>query len=238
MGYETVTILDLKSGIPRLTIDSGTRVYGLRVCGDSVIVVGEGQIVTWNLPAGNSFPDPRANINDSVRTTKFDHPPFPPLPPRPTTSVSPDLHHVAIVEGRGLDSCLHLYDVPTGRRLASVPTGSEPSPWFAADGPRVWCVTDSGEAELWEIVEDSESNGTRLEHLDSTTHPPDGFPWLPSPSGYSVKDGRWVLGPDEKRLLWLPPHWRSDGWNRMWDGRFLALLDRELPEPVILELDK
>ena len=238
MGDETITVLDLKSGSPRLTIDSGMRVYGLRVGGDSIVVVGEGKIVTWKLPAGDAVPNPRANIDDSIRTATFGHPPFPPLPLRPTTSVSPDLHYVAIVEGRGLDSYLHLYDVPTGRRLASVHMGSEPSPWFAADGPQVWCVTDSGEAELWEIVEDSESDGTRLEHLDSTTRPPDGFPWRPSPSGYSVKDGRWLLSPSGKRLLWLPPHWRSDGWNRMWGGRFLALLDRELPEPVILELDK
>ena len=237
MGDKTVTVLDLKLDTPRLTIDMGTRIYGLRVGGDSIVVVGEGKIVTWKLPAGDAVPNPRANIDDSIRTATFGHPPFPPLPLRPTTSVSPDLHYVAIVEGRELDSCLHLYDVPTGQRLASVPMELYSSPWFTTDGRQVYCAADGGEVALWEIIRDNESNGIRLERRDSTPHPPDGFPWRPSPSGYSVEDGRWVLGPDGKRLLWLPPHWRSDGWNRMWGGRFLTLLDRELLEPVILELE-
>ena len=222
VGDETVTILDLKSDTPRRTIDMGMKIYGLKVGGDSVVVVGEGKIVTCDLPTGNS-----------VRTVAFDHPPFPSLSLRSTTLVSPDLQYVAIVEG----SCLNLYDVPTGRRLTSDPIGPDPNPWFTVGGRQIWCVTDSGEAELWKIVRDSESNGTTLERLDPTAHQPDGFPWRPS-RGYSVKDDRWILSPSGKRLLWLPPHWRSDGWNRMWDGRFLALLDRELPEPVILELEK
>ena len=238
MGDETVTVLDLKSGIPRLIISTSMKVHGLGVSENSVVVVGEGKIVTWSLPEGNQAPDPRADTNDSVRTTTFDHPRFPTLAQRPTTSVSPDLCHIAIVEGRGhMDSCLHLYDVRTGQRLTSAPVGSEPSPWFTADGRQVWCVADSGEVKLWGIVEDGKSNGTRLKYLDSTTQPPDGFPWRPS-RGYSIEDDhRWVLNSSGRRLLWLPPHWRSEGWNRMWSGRFLALLDRELPEPVILELE-
>ena len=238
VGDETVTIMDLESGIPRLIIDTSMKVHGLGVSGNTVVVVGEGKIVTWSLPEGNDIPDPRATVNDSVRTVTFDHPPFPTFALRPTTSVSPNLNRIAILEGRGrMDSRLHLYDVPTGECLTFIPMGSEPSPWFTTDGSQVWCVADSGEAELWEIVEDGESSGSRLEHQDTTAHPPDGFPWRPS-GGYSIEDDhRWVLNSSGKRLLWLPPHWLSEGWNRMWGGRFLALLDRELLEPVILELE-
>ena len=237
MGDKIVTVLDLKSDTPRVIIDTRMKIYGLGVGEDSIIVVGEGKIVTWNLPAGDGVLNPRANVNDSVRTATFDHPSFLPLGPRPTTSVSPDLCHVAIVDGHGIDSLLYLYDVTTGRRLTSDFNGWDMVPWFTADGRQVWRVGDSGDAELWGIVEDSESNGTRLEHLDTTLRPPDGFPWQPS-RGYSVKEDLWVLSPSGKRLMWLPPHWRSGGWNRMWGGRFLAFLDRELPEPVILELEK
>ena len=237
IGDETITVLDLKSGIPRLIIDTGMKVHGLRVGGSTIVVVGEGKIITWDLPPANRILNSKANVDDSIRITPFDHPPFQPFTPRPTASVSPDLRRIAVVEGLGrTDSCLHLYDVPTGQRLAFIPMGSEPSPWFTTDGRQVWCVADSGESELWEIVEDSEPSGIGLEHQISTTHPPDGFPWRPS-RGYSVTDGWWVLSSSGKRLLWLPPHWRSEGWNRMWGGQFLALLDRELPEPVILELE-
>ena len=234
MGDETVTVLDLKSGTPRLVIDTNTKVYGLGVGGGTVVVVGEGRIVGWNIPARDI--DVRANVDDSVWITTFDHPPFPTFSPRPTTSVSPDLHRVAIVEGRGhTGSRLHVYDVYTGRCLASMPIRLETSPWFTPDGQEVWCVSDSGEAELWGIAEGNEPGVVELEHLESTMRPPDGFPWKP-PHGYGVTGGRWVLSSSGKRQLWLPPHWRSDGWNWMWGGRFLALLDRELPEPVILEL--
>ena len=237
MGDRSVTVLDLKSGIPRPIIDAGTKVYGLGVGGGTIIVVGDGRIITWNLPAGDGALSLGANISDSVRTTIFDHPPFPTLPSRPTTSVSPDLCRVAIVEVLGrTDSCLHLYDVPTGQRLTSVSIGSEASPWFTADGSQVWCVMGSDEADLWGTVEDSESGVAELEQLKSIMHPPDGSPWRPS-RGYSVMHDRWVLNSSDRRLLWLPPHWRSVGWDRMWSGRFIVSLDRELPEPVIVELE-
>lgn len=237
VGDETVTILDLRSGISQLIIDVGIKVYGLGVSGSTIIVVGEGMIVTWNLPTGNYVPNLRMNVDDSIQTTIFNYSPFPTLAPRPTISVSPDLHYIAIVEGYGqIDSYLYLYDVHTGQCLASVPTVSETSPWFTMDGHQVWCVTDSGEAELWGIVKYSTSDVTELEHLDSTTHPPDNFPWQ-LPHNYSIMDNQWILTSGGKRLLWLPPHWRSDGWNRMWSRQFLALLDHGLPDPVIVKLE-
>ena len=237
MGGETVKVLDLKSGVPRLTIDTGMKVYALEVSGSTIAVVGEGRIVTWNLPAGNDVLNSRANVNGSFQTTAFSHLPFPTITPRPTISMSSDLRRVAIVEARGHTvSCLQLCDVPTGQCLGSMPIKSVTSPWFTPDGRGVWCVADNGEADLWEIVEGSESK-IELEHLESSIHPPDGFPWQSS-RGYEVTNSGWILSPSRMRLLWLPPHWRSDGWDVMWSGRFLALLGCELSEPVILDLQE
>ncbi|KAF9643733.1 hypothetical protein BDM02DRAFT_1359722 [Thelephora ganbajun] len=234
MEDETIMVLDLESGIPRLAIDTDMKVYGVGVAGSAVVVVGEGKIVTWNLPAGNNVINPRANINDSVRTTTFNHPPF--LPWR-TTSVSPDLHRIAMVDWSevGGFNRLHLYDVLTGQCLASVCDGSGGSPLFTLDGGEVWSVSDEYNNDGWKIIEDSESD-TRLEHLLGAQQPC-GFPWESS-RGYEVTNSWWVLSPSKKRLLWLPPSWRSGFQDRVWSGRFLALLDRELPEPVILELEE
>jgi len=236
MEDKTIMVLDLRSCFSRLIIDTGLKIYGVGVTGSTIVVVGDGQIVSWTIPAGPNPLNLRVNVTDSVRTTPFNHPPFPTSAPRPITSVSPDLRHAAITEHGHTGSHLHLYDVYTGDCLASVPMGLETSPWFTPDGRKVWCVTDGGEAESWGITEDRESGITNLKHLESTIHPPHGFPWGPS-HGYSVLGGRWVLNSNGKRLLWLPPYWQLDGWDRMWDGRFLALLDRELSEPVILELE-
>ena len=237
MGEGKSTVLDLKSGVSRLTIDAGMKVYALGVSGSTIAVVGEGRVVTWNLPAGKDVLNPRANVNDSSQTITFSHLPFPTVTPRPIISVSSDLRRIATVEAHGpIVSHLHLYDVPTGQNLGSTPIKSGTSPWFTPDGRGVWCVADNGEADLWEIIEGSESK-IELEHLESTIYPPDVFP-LQSSCGYDVTSSGWVLGPGRMQLLWLPPHWRSDGWDVIWSGRFLALLGCELPGPVIVRLGK
>ena len=70
-GGNVVTILDLKSGNSRLTIDTGMEVERLGMVGGIVIVVDKEQIVTWNLPGGDRALN--AGINDSVlRITLLD----------------------------------------------------------------------------------------------------------------------------------------------------------------------
>ncbi|KAF9646640.1 hypothetical protein BDM02DRAFT_2987686 [Thelephora ganbajun] len=237
MEDEMVVVLDLKSGIARLTVDTGMKVYGMRVAGSIIVIVGDGKIVTWNLLAGSDVLNPKVNVNDSVLTTTFNYPPFPPWVSRPTPSVSPDLRHMAMMgwdRGSG-NHRLYLYDVPTGQYLASAPAMRGICPWFTLDGCEIRYILWR-DVERWGIIQDSESNVTRLGYLGSSTHRLGEVPWQSS-RGYEVTDSRWVLSPSKKRLLWLPPSWRSDRRNSMWSGRFLALLDRELPEPVILEFE-
>ena len=64
---------------------------------------------------------------------------------------------------------------------------------------------------------------------------PARHPWGSS-CGYRVTNYWWVLGPGGERLLMLPPSWQSYATRRVWNERFLALLHRGLPDPVVLEL--
>ena len=241
MGEKVVKVLGLKSGILQLVINVGIKVYGLRMGENTIVIVGKGRIVTWNLPKGPCIPNLQVNISDSVQTTAFDHPWVSTVTMRPTVSISPNLCHVAIVESRKGkdDSILHLYDVSTGRCLVSVLTScggaSWFTPWFTLDGGEIWCVTDSNTAYGWKIVKGGRSGITKLEGIESVAHPPDGFPWNPS-DGYEVMFDRWIFHPSGERLLWLPSHWQLFEWQRMWDGQFLALLHDGLPEALILEL--
>ena len=50
---DTITILDLASGKPRLTVDAGMAILCLRVVRDHIVAVGEGKIVTWKLPTAH-----------------------------------------------------------------------------------------------------------------------------------------------------------------------------------------
>ncbi|KAF9646204.1 WD40 repeat-like protein [Thelephora ganbajun] len=236
---KTITVLDLESGDPLSIIDTGMEVYGQRAAGSTVVVVGREKVVTWDLPAPDHVLNPRADVNDSIRTTTISCPRMVSHPHNfEFASISPDLHSIAILEDHMLSCDLHLHDVPTGQCLGylHIDGRGDKRPWFTSDGREVWCMTYHGKANGLTITKDSESSVIELGVLGPTNQPPSTPPWLSS-RGYKVMDDGWILGINGKRLLWLPPHWRpSNTTHKTWSGRFLALLHGTLPESVILEL--
>ena len=248
---EMVSVLNVKSGIPRLIINTSMGVYGLGITGSSIVVVGDGKIVTWNIQTGDHVLNLRVDITNSVQTVSFNHGQFNNNSGMPAALVSPNLHCIAIKDGDrdGYKdpSSLYLYDIPTGKHIGSVPVGEYDIPWFTLDGCGIWCGR-----KRWKITEDSESNITKLEYLGSQGEP-GIFPWE-SPHSHQLVDNQWIFNSSRRQLLWLPPHWRLGqsnllldlrGWrikeweprNRIWCGQFLALLHDELSEAVILELE-
>ena len=229
-GGEVVTVLDLKSGIPQLIIDTGMNVYGLGMAGSTVIVVGYGKIVTWDLPAGGCVLNPRLTIDDSVKTTTYDQLKGRELGPSPLILVSPDLHHMVIKDSRQVD----LYDVLTGQHLDCW-SGSKVigECVFTRDGNEVWNVMGTQQHCL-KVLKNGRANTVELEHLDCAEAPIDAFTWQ-CPPGYQVTDDGWILCSGGKQLLWLPPHWWQYLHDRVWHGQFLALSN--LPEILILDLE-
>ena len=244
-GDEMVTILDLKSGIPQLIINTSMRVYGLGVGESTIIVVGDGKIVTWDLPSRDSVFNPEMNLSNSIQITTFTCPDSSLVRERPVISVSPNSHCIAIIYLQGewhSRSYLCLIDASTGECFGKVKLSHciytmeyWDKPWFTQDGHEVWCITTRSRTEGWRIVEGSEPNVTKLEHIGLSDHLPDGPPW--EPSGYKVTDDRWTLSSSGKKLLQFPPHWRLFGWRWIWGRQFLVLLHHRLPEPIILELE-
>jgi len=224
-GENIATIIDLKSGDPRLIINTGMEILNLGVTGSTAIVVGEGKIVTWNLPAGDCVLDVRANIHNSVRAIVFDH-----LPPPPewlhSASISPDFNHLVITGWMG--ESLHIYDVSTGKHLVGTTTHHGSHSWFTRDGREVWNTHGGGQ----KIIRGGGSDVIRLEPLNWSARPSGGF-HSESTHGHEITDDGWILDSRNKRVMWLPHHWRV---SCIWDGRFLALFDSELPEPVIIEM--
>ena len=234
---DTVTVLDLKSGVTRSIIDTGTTIHGLGVA-RSPAVIDNGKLVTWNLPAGVNVLHARVTHRGGVLATRLG-PPIPFASPGPysvgalhsdDTSPVPDLTTVD-------STFLRIYDTPTGAHITN--TGITDVwgdwVWFTPDGREVWFIRSAGHGRGWAIVRDSESNDINLRSLGSTGGPSGGFPWQSS-RGCQVTDDGWVLNSAGKRLLWLPPHWRSAEMHRAWCGRFLALLHSGLPEVVVLEV--
>jgi len=231
LGGNIATIVDLKSGDPRLIVDTGMTICGLGVTESTAIVVGEEKIITWNLPAGDCVLDAGVNIRDSVRTIVFNHPPPPPMQLH-YASISPDFNHLVITRGSG--EGLDIYDMSTGEHIVGT-TESFFRPWFSRDGREVWY---SGYGMYGrKVIRDGGSNIIGLERLLPYGHVPSGGHLWESSHGYKVTDDGWILDSRKKRVMWLPHHWRPvSEWNQIWDERFLALFNHGLPEPVIIEL--
>lgn len=239
MWGNTVTILDLQSGEARLSIDAGMEIECLGVNEKTVVVVGEGKIVTYLLTANKAL-SAHMNISNSVRTIALHHSSlFSNLREFIHTSISPDLSRIVAAGGctKLFSAGLETYDALTGKCLAgvtSITTSCRLTPRFTADGCEVWALDDYSSVEGWKIVGNGESTDTQLAPLGPGPCPPGVFPWQ-SHSGYEVTRDGWVLGPTGKRLLWMPPHWRSEEGSRTWSGRFVGLGHGGLSEVVILE---
>jgi len=226
-----VTILDLESSSPRLIIDTGMSIWGLKVAGNTIAVVSEGSIVTWNLPAGGHDLGVRANIDDSVRTTTFDHPE--PSPEQShSAAISPRFNYIVTTRWGDEDKLdrLDVYDASIGICLTSTFPTLGHIPWITRDGREVWLPTVG---EGWKIVKDRKSN-IGLRNLPSNVRPSGGYRWE-SPHGHEVTDDGWIFNSRKERLMWLPHNWRAHE-DRTWSGRFLGLSNLELREPVIMEL--
>ena len=229
------TVIDLKSGVTRLVINTGMKIYGLGVTGSTIIVIGHRKVITWSLPAGDHTLNAMVNIDDGVQTAIFNYSP-PLLKVLPwSASVSPDFTHIATgtyVEQEA--GGLNIYNISTGKLTHTLSQKGGSVPWFTPDGHEIWFCSFA--VEGWTIIRDSESNIAKLEYLGPDRGPSGGFPWESS-YGHQISNG-WILNSSGKQLLWLPHHWRPTSTTKIWDGQFLAILHGELPEVIILELLK
>ena len=227
-GDDTVAVLDLKSGVPRCTIDAGMKIHGLKVIGETIAVIGEMQVTAWNFPGGNVFPGARMGVGDSVRTVhscKLGD-------SRIVASISFDFGYIAVMIG-SLRS-LRVYNTSTGQERSAIPLRSCSVLWFLPDSHDIGMVSNGNRGEVLII----NTQGTVLKEmsLGDIEYGQWGCPYGSS-HGYKFTNDGWISSPSGKRLLMLPPHWRADLEGRVWSGQFLALLHEALPELVILELE-
>ena len=227
---KTVTVLDLKSGVPQLTIDTGMKVYGVRVIGNVITVIGVWRsttfgwkVITWDLPTGGRIPHSKATLTDSTQTI---HLRGSMIGDVRCASITADSYDVVLVTRDKGTYYLYIYGGATGNLLAQH-TLSRMVPQFAP-----------GECDLFFACYDLDdvlrvcSGGQVLRYTS------EAYPWVPS-RGYQLTDDWWILDSDGKRLLMLPPRWQSPlRIDRVWRGQFLALLHIGPSEPIILDLDQ
>jgi WD40 repeat protein len=229
IGDETVTVIDLNSGVPQLTIDTSIPVYGLRSIGNAILVIGDEKFIFWNLPEGNFLPDVRMNIGDSALAKGFRK------RDSSTTlaaSISPNFQYIALGGSHHAKGYwLEVYCTSTGQTIHGQVQLHRL--WFPPGERDIWCAFVN-KAKVFAITQHSLDHTRTVAEVDYGTW---GCPWGSS-YGYKVTDDGWILGVGGKRLLLLPPLWRSGlKQDRVWSGEFLALLHGALPELVVLELE-
>ena len=223
---ETTTVLDLKSGLPQLTIDTSIKVYGLRSIEQTIVVIGAQKAIIWNLPQEDFLPDARMDVGDSARTIDFNSA-RDGLMGVVAASTSSDFRYIAVSRGDLVD----VHCASTGRTLpVAVPASSL---WFPPSGHDIWCASENKVTVVTVTNYALDYTKTAVDIEGGSS----GCPWGSS-CGYNVTDDGWILGAGGKRLLMLPPLWQSQyKVDRVWNGRFLALLHGALPGPVILDLE-
>ena len=227
-----VTVTDLKSGATRLTISTGMEICGLGVTGSTIIVVGLGQAITWDLPAWDHTLNARINIGDGVQTAVFNYSaPFYIFTRTWSASVSPDFEYIAFSIKFAGGISFKMYSTFTGKLIYTLSKRTGHALWFTPDGNEFWCCSSQ---RGWAIIKDGESNITKLKYLGPNEKPSGGYPWESS-HGLQIANG-WILSSSGKQLLWLPYHlWPTDECEEFWDGQFLAIVCGKLPEVFILE---
>ena len=226
-GGNAVTILNLQSGESQWVIEMGVGVEHLGITQSTVVVVGKGRIVTWNIPGANRASNAGANVNDNVQIIVADYSPNWYDTASHLVYMDPAGRSRTVIVGYLERSDTRFdYDAPAGRKFGGIMVHFEPT-WqrLTPDGGSL--------VEGQEIVVEGESGVMELKPREEIRRITVIFPL--SDHDYEVTDDGWVLSPSRKRLLWLPHRWRSKEEHRRWDGRFLGLLDGQLAEVVILE---
>ncbi|KAF9783483.1 hypothetical protein BJ322DRAFT_1156844 [Thelephora terrestris] len=223
----TLTILSIKSGAALLVIDAETMICSVKMTDNEIVVIGDGKIVTWNL----SRKDSDLHV-DRVQTVAFQHSEsFEEL----WASVAPNLKYLAIRTFE-TSSGLCVYNMHDGEKLA-VARSAGWIPGFTPDSCGVWNSSNRGDVNQWTIVEESGSNGIKLQQVETYTAPQDNFPWHSS-CGYQLTDDGRILSSSGKQLLWLPHHWRPDHKLQVrWSRNILVVWNENLPDPIILKLE-
>ena len=225
---KTVVVLDLKSGVLQLAINTSIEVYGLRSIGDTIVVIGDEKAITWDLPGGNFPPDAKMNVEDCTQTISFGKVDDSTVI---AASISLDLRYIALIRYRyvGFRDCFLDVCCPSVGRNFRVETQAS-ALWFAPGGNNIWCATNVG-AEVYTITEDAVVHTKTIAHIEYGSW---GCPWRSS-CGHKGTNAGWILGREGKRLVMLPPIWRS--YQVLWHGKFLALLHGGLSELIILEME-
>ena len=230
-----ITILNHHLGTSQQLIDIGMQICDIKIVNNTIFVADEHILASWDLEA--------SGITYSTHGTRRMIHGLPDPGVFPGSDwywghlvLSHDCSWIAVPTYD--PDIIYLFDVKTQKGFSTKVDDLLKGTWFSLDGHQLWFQAGNSyyfvELEApgnWDSL-----NGEDQVNLKATQG--DGkLLFSHSSHGYSCEiDSKWIVDPQGRNILWLPPNWRFSFWEEArWDGNFLALLHGHHPEPIIIE---
>ena len=224
-----ITVLNHHLGTSKKLIDTEMKILDIKIVDNTVFTVDRHMLVSWDFEAGGA-------AHNTHGTRRI-------LPKRVTSDEAWCYvllsHDCSWIAAHNLSDVL-VFNVKTWTACSIEIDGDISSIKFSPNGHQLWISCDG----LYYFVElEAPENWNSLDREDQTIlKPTEGDSELlfnHSSCGHSCGfDSKWVVDPQGRKILWLPPNWRFNTWEEArWDGNFLALLHGHHPEPIIVEFN-
>jgi len=223
-----VTILDPLLDTPQRYINTNMRILDIKICDNVLFVVDKHELASWDLGVGGTGYDAHG-----VRRETLDL-----VSQIERLKLSNDCSRIAVIT----EWMISLYDIKTqeilngckvDQLLCYSSTTNIQDMWFSPDGRQLWFFLGRSAYKDTKYAMVNTTEDWRYAEVE------DGWSRdsLFSPPGYRIPIGSgWVEGSGGRKLLWLPPSWRTEYMiDAIWDGNFLALVNGRHPEPMIIE---
>jgi len=248
-----IKVLDNLLGSPCRLIDTGMEILDIKIVENTVCVASSCGLVQWHLETGERAHGAQGVID---RTVVID-PTVNPL------ALSHDCSLIAFMvpttrlylrqeDAPPIEVCLWREGLPPTRISVY-----EKAQMFYEQAPVISIQSSPNRSGLWILV--TVSPYLFFRDIARTSHLPveleileDGsvrkvtkkllnspWPWVNLFScGYGIGIGseEWVMDPEGRKVLWLPPGWRAKNVEDVrWNGNFLAFLHGHHSDPIIIQ---
>ena len=235
-GGNVITVLDPLSDAPQRSISAEMEILDIETVGDTVFTANARELAGWDLEAGEIvYRDSGAPVAE-ILVMGAD----PGIAVHFTLSTDGSSSHftdnswIAFAVDRtmflyGIEDQVVFYKHTMDREVADIrftPHGGQLCFTLDSDVFEKVCAEGARLSEQWRIVDVLKefTEGVRLRDGPLPLH------------GYRIQGGSgWIEGHGDRKLLWLPPNWRTTfDSDAMWDGNFLTLVDGRHPMPIII----
>jgi len=241
-GSSIVTVLKGSSGNPQQLTNPDLETEDIKIIDNTLFVVGRhNKLVRWNLEAGGEVGSSHSARRVVVEALVID-------PDAYLLTLSHDCTQIAFTTGQ----TVFLQDLRDPRPITQYESiGSVMGLQFFPDKCGLWLYTEIRAKHISNpngsitcprtryLVELGIVEGGGFWDITTTTLSDVGVWGHLSSYGCCVEVflGKWVLDSRDKKLLWLPPSWRTcyEFDALKWDGNFLALVEGHHPEPIIIQ---